>query len=490
MHSWLSRGLFGALLSVTMALPATVIGAKVPIWVSSAPINPDYYHGVGMAHKKDQATSTYRDLARHRALRNLSMQISTTVSSRFILNTTETTGMTEEEVKSEILTHTESCLEGYEFVDSYETRTEYWEFYRFSKADCRAAQERHRTRSIAAAAAFLGEARQAEKRRDMVSALRFHSQAISELQNYFGEKPPEFIQAHAALERILSGMRLTARRPEMPVVEGESLPEPISVTCISLIEGSAEPARHLPVQFAFSQTAGVQATQVIADGNGLATLQIGAATPRMNGATVTARIDIAKLLDADAFGTLFQGFLSRLTMPEATVSLRVFPASERDAFLWHQGFAGKRVAIYAGCAADGKTIQWNKMRDELAKILANAGASIIPGEATLAEAVAWSASTATPWTFDTGNHPDIVLVAAACGRINRREAPASPSGQDCQFSGEIRTVVATGTKPVFMDRYQGTGGWNPMGEEMALDVLALHSCKRWQTAMLKHLGSK
>jgi hypothetical protein len=322
----------------------------------------------------------------------------------------------------------------------------------------------------------------------MVSALRFHSQAISELQNYFGEKPPEFIQAHAALERILSGMRLTASRLEMPVGEGEPFPEPISVTCISLIEGAAEPARHLPLRFVVGEAA--DGIPVIADGNGLATLQIEAATTRMNGSSVIAHIDIPRLLDADAFGALFQGFISRLTMPEATITLRVFPASDRDAFLWHLGFAGKRVAIYAGCEADGKTAQWNKMRDEIAKILANAGASVIPGTATLEEAVTWSANTAIPWTFDTDSHPDIVLVAAACGRINRRKTPTSPSGQDCQFAGEIRTVVTTGADLMFMDRYQGTGGWNPMGEEMALDVLAIHACKHWQTAMLKHLGSK
>ena len=463
-------------------------GANAPEWVTGAPDNPDYYHGVGMATKKGQATSTYRDLARHRALRNLSMEISTTVSSRFVLNTVETTGMTEEDVKSEILTHTESCIEGYEFVDSYETRTEYWEFYRFSKAAFQAAREGNRTRTMAAAAAFLTEARDAEKRGDIVSALRFNSHAISALQNYFGEKPHEFIQAQSALERILSGMRLTANRTEMPVVEGESFDSPIVITCISRVEDSQEPARHLPVRFTIGETDVSSVFQGVANGDGQVSLQMGTIKTEMNGTSVHARIDIAKLLDADALGSLFKGFLSRLTMPEASISLRVFPASEREAFLWHKGFSGKRISIYAGYAADGKIANWNKMRDEIAKVLANAGAIVIPASAS--SVVAWSAVATTPWTRDADSRIDLVLVAAANGRINRRTAPASPFGSDCQFAGEISTVVSGGSMPVFMDRYQGVGGWNPMGEEMALDVLAIHAIKRWQTAMLKQLGSK
>ncbi len=478
-----------ALAGLTAAIPAPVSGAKAPAWVESVPLDSGFYHGIGMATKKGE-TSAFRDLARHRALRNLSMQISTTVSSRFVLNTIETTGMTEEEVKSEILTHTESCLEGYELVDSYETRTEYWEFYRFSKDDCRAAQERARARAIAAAAAFLGEARLAEQRREMVSALRLHCQAIAELQNYFGEKPPEFIQAQAALERILSNIRLTASRAEMPAVAGEPFREPVIITGISLVDGISEPARHLPVRFEIGETGTRPAFHGVADGNGHVTLQIGTATADMNGVVAHVRVDLSKLLDAEKIRALFEGFLARLTLPETAIALRVFPAADRDAFLWHWGFAGKRVAVYAGYSAGGKNAPWNKMRDEMAKTLANAGAVIVPGTATIEQALAWAADARAPWPHDAATTLDTVLIAAATGRINRRDAPANPFGQDCQFAGEICTLATTGATAGFSDRYQGAGGWNPMGEEMALDVLALHAGKRWQTALLKYLGSK
>lgn len=478
-----------ALAGFTAAIPAPVSGAKAPAWVESVPLDAGFYHGIGMATKKGE-TSAFRDLARHRALRNLSMQISTTVSSRFVLNTIETTGMTEEEVKSEILTHTESCLEGYELVDSYETRTEYWEFYRFSKDDCRVAQERARARATAAAAAFIGEALQAEQRREMVGALRLYCQAISALRSYFGEKPSEFVKSQSALERILSSLRLTASRAEMPAVAGETVREPITITGIFLAGGTPEPARHLPFQFVIGEAGNSPVMHGVADGNGCVTLPIGTATADQNGALAHARVDLSGLLDTEESNPLFLGFLSRLSIPEATIALRVFPADDRDAFLWHWGFAGKRVAVYAGYSAGGKNAPWNKMRDEMAKTLANAGAVIVPGTATIEQALAWAADPRAPWPHDAATTLDTVLIAAATGRINRRDAPANPFGQDCQFAGEICTLATTGATAGFSDRYQGAGGWNPMGEEMALDVLAIHAGKRWQTALLKYLGSK
>jgi hypothetical protein len=480
-----------ALAALVASFAGFDVAAKTPAWVQSAPIDPDFYHGVGMASKRGPGSAAYRDLARHRALRNLAMEISTVVSSRFVLNTVETTGMSEEDVKSEILTHAEANLEGHEFVAAHETRTEYWEFYRYSKALCHADRERARVRAIAAAAGFIAEAQQAEKRREMVSALRLFCQALAALQNYFGEQPPEFVQAQAALERILSGMRLTCGRAEMPAVAGESLREPILLIAACLAKDMPLPAKHLPVVFRIDRAPHASVLESITDGDGKAAFQIGAATLDMNGIFVRASVDIARLLAAEDMHALLKGFFERLTLPEAAVTLRVFSAAEREAFLWNWGFAGRRVAVYAGCAADGRIMPWNKMRDEISRVLAGAGASVVPGRASLEQAIGWSATPSVPWPCADDAGIDAILVAAARGRINRRESPSGPLGEECQFFGDIRTAaVASGCVTGFSDQYQGAGGWNPMGEQMTLDVLAIHAARRWQSAMLKHIGSK
>jgi hypothetical protein len=77
---------------------------------------------------------------------------------------------------------------------------------------------------------------------------------------------------------------------------------------------------------------------------------------------------------------------------------------------------------------------------------------------------------------------------AAKGKLNTRENADNPFGEDVRFAGEIRTVAQKKGKPHFQDRYKGAGGWNPMGEEMAMDVLALHVFKRWKAKYYQNLG--
>ncbi len=485
-HAVHRRGLLAAAVLVTLALPCAVPawGAKKPAWIGNQPTDPTCYHGVGMAEKKGQTASTFRDLARHRALRNLSMQISATVSSSFVLKTAEMTGMTEEQVKSEILTHTEACIEGYEFVDSYEDRSEYWEYYRYNKEKCRECEEKHRAQAIAAAATFIDEAVKAESQNEMVSAVRLYCQALHEIQDYFGGRPPELIKAAAALERLFAGMRLKADRAEMPALAGKSFRTPIAVTGVSIVAEKSIPARHLPVAFVIGD-AEPPVLRSVTDGNGRVVLQIAAATEAMNGKFARARIDMRRLIDEEDLGALFNGFIGRLTLPEAAVALRIFPADANDAFYWHWAFAGRKVAVYAAYEADGKVSPWNKMRDEIAKAVSGAGATVVPGAAAAAQAVTWAAAANTPWTHDVAAGTDVVLIAVAAGKFNRRTGSA---GQDCQFTGEIQTAMTVGADPDFADRYRGIGGWNPMGEEMCMDVLALHTVKRWQTAILKHFG--
>ena len=92
-----------------------------------------------------------------------------------------------------------------------------------------------------------------------------------------------------------------------------------------------------------------------------------------------------------------------------------------------------------------------------------------------------------PWPDKTD--ADLILVAVADGRFNKRDNPENPFGEDVQFAGEIRTIAVQNGKPVFSDRYKGATGWNPMGEEMVLDVLAIHVFKRWQAKYLERIIS-
>ena len=82
---------------------------------------------------------------------------------------------------------------------------------------------------------------------------------------------------------------------------------------------------------------------------------------------------------------------------------------------------------------------------------------------------------------------DLIFIMVAKGRLNKRENANNPFGEDVQFAGEIRTIVLRTGKVHFSDQYRGATGWNPMGEEMCMDVLAIHVFKRWQAKYAKYI---
>jgi len=60
-------------------------------------------------------------------------------------------------------------------------------------------------------------------------------------------------------------------------------------------------------------------------------------------------------------------------------------------------------------------------------------------------------------------------------------------GEDHQFSGKVYSYLLENGKLEFRDKYSGTGGWNPVSEEMAMEVLGLNAARRWKSQYLKHI---
>ena len=80
-----------------------------------------------------------------------------------------------------------------------------------------------------------------------------------------------------------------------------------------------------------------------------------------------------------------------------------------------------------------------------------------------------------------------VLLFVAKGKVKNRKNAKNPMGEDHQFSGKIYSYLLNNGKLDFKDKYTGTGGWNPVSEEMALEVLGLNVAKRWKSKYLKHI---
>ena len=122
-----------ALLLVSCSLAAEA--ARRPRWVSKRPAQPDSYVGIGMTVKEDLSADEYMGKAKNSALFDLASEIMVGISGEFVLEMTECTGMTEEEVQAEMKSVASASLTGHEIADTWDDRKEYWVFYSLSKRE-------------------------------------------------------------------------------------------------------------------------------------------------------------------------------------------------------------------------------------------------------------------------------------------------------------------------------------------------------------------
>lgn len=106
----------------------------MPEWVNIRPISTEYYIGIGSASKKN-FPSDFREAARKNALNNLAGEISVTISSQSVLSQLETDNKYKEDFQQNIRVNVNQQIEGFDEVDTYESKDFYWTYYRLSKAD-------------------------------------------------------------------------------------------------------------------------------------------------------------------------------------------------------------------------------------------------------------------------------------------------------------------------------------------------------------------
>ena len=88
--------------------------------------------------------------------------------------------------------------------------------------------------------------------------------------------------------------------------------------------------------------------------------------------------------------------------------------------------------------------------------------------------------------IDTAQDNQVVVTAS--GRIVRRDSERSPMGEEVRFAGTINTLLIGGGTEV-EESYSGMGGWNPVGEDMAMEVLGIHAFRRFRDLLERHLNN-
>gem|GEM_PF-3413486 len=459
-------------------------------WTTKRPILADSYVGIGMAEKTGPK-SEYQKKAEMAALLDLASMISVNISGEILNVVTEATGMNEDYIRSEIKATAAARIAGQVLVDTWENRKEYWLYYRLNKATYEKQRRIDLAQAVKNAAQWAGEADKEQKTGNTGATLMFRLRALSAIQDFVGENlPPDsekigalFTENLAALRRTVDGLTLQSDVQKLYALAGTPPADTINVT-VALKGPPPQPQANMVVRFLI----GEKPEAVPTDEKGNARLALPALAPGEDGANIKATISLETFCGTNAIPPFMKSLVTSLVMPEVRVALRVFGETEKKQFTLAREFEGRKVLVCCAYEADDQVREWTKMHDEVMTFVKGNGGVIKDTKQELKEVVAWTSSPDGQWNVAGAEPGDLVIAVVAGGKVNKRKSEKSPMGEDVQFAGEIRAAAQLGGKPHFADRFAGIGGWNPMGEQMCMDVLSLNYMKRWKPTYLKALG--
>lgn len=156
--------------------------SSAPQWVQEHPLSEDYYIGVGVSKKKGVAD--YRDQAKKNAFNEISSGISVSVSSNSVFQQQENNGKFKEMFDSSTETYTNNELAGCKQVGRWENKSEYWTYYKLSKAKV----EEDKRNAIEDATISLRQALNYDQQNDYPKAISNYSLALSAVKPYLGDR--------------------------------------------------------------------------------------------------------------------------------------------------------------------------------------------------------------------------------------------------------------------------------------------------------------
>ena len=308
------------------------IYAQKPAWVEKIPIDPNYYVGIGISDKSKER-SDYIKSAKDNALNDLASQIKINISSEFIVKLTLITGVEEQTIASQIRTTTKEELEGYEIIDTWESKNEYWVYYRLSKSLYQEQKRIKLEKATTLSLDFFTKAKYSESQMNLDKALMYYFQAMNPLEKYIDE--PLKVQynnseiflmneLYFSVQNILSKIKLKPLENQIAAKVGQPLDKPLEIEVIYTSDAGSQSAGHsLPVRFQFTKGSGECTAEAITDMKGLTACKVVKISSKEKLQIIKAELNIHTLLSQSENSIIIQSIVKSFSVPGAEIVLNV-----------------------------------------------------------------------------------------------------------------------------------------------------------------------
>jgi len=227
-----------------------------PHWVKNRPVVEGHYIGIGSARKVGMKHE-YVAEARKNALQDMASQIASRVSSTSVLNTIENSYGVSESYSERIEIESDSYLEGFEPVDYYQSRGQYWIYYRISKQEYRRNEMERREKALESALSKYRSARDEAASRRPMEAIAFSLEGLEKLKGFLGKNLKVETKQDSMdvggellglLREITSALSLSPVEKQVEVKRGSSLSHPLKFR----VTYKGQPVSDVPVTLDYS----------------------------------------------------------------------------------------------------------------------------------------------------------------------------------------------------------------------------------------------
>ena len=153
-----------------------------PDWITNRPINNDYFYGIDMILKKDNPD--YLVKAKTAALNDLSSEIKVSLKSSLETQITQQNNNFDKKYNKNTVMSTEALFEGFELVDTWEDKKEYWVYYKLSKKIYDLNRYRKVRNAISSGEDLFRRANGLEMDGNLIAAMKLKYQAIFGLNSF------------------------------------------------------------------------------------------------------------------------------------------------------------------------------------------------------------------------------------------------------------------------------------------------------------------
>ena len=298
LHS-LSILIFGSFIILGLQGCASLskVDMEKPVWATERPINSSYYIGIAGVSIEEFPYNA-AEIARENALNSLAREIRVKVSSSSLLSTLQVNSWVEESFVSNIESTVVEDLEGFNLIDSYESPSEVFVYYRLSKSDyARILAERKQVALGSAYGHYLDAERKISEGA-ISGAIERYLMGLDVMSKYLGELNPytdedgiPFDLDRALLNGMsdaISGLVLSHDKEEIKLLLNNRYTDKVSIS--SLFNNNS--VFGIPLKYSYNRGAIPVRGTTKTSGNGIVEIPLNGFTPGTTRSELVVEVDI------------------------------------------------------------------------------------------------------------------------------------------------------------------------------------------------------